>query len=110
MFRKSLFAVAAFALMAFGVAGRAQAGPPCYYGGGHGHGGHYGGYHGGGHHSGYYGGGHHGYGYGHPRTVVRSYYGPAYSPYYGGYSGYGGYGPPRGGYYGGSGVSFSIGF
>ena len=78
MFRKGLFALAAMAVMALG-AGSASAGH-CYHGGGY---------------------------YGAPRTVVRSYYGPSYGPYYGGGPGYG---YPGGGYYGGSGVSFSIGF
>jgi hypothetical protein len=101
MFRKTLLAVA-LAVMAFGAAGSAEAGHG--HRGGHYHGGH-GGYYGGGpRYSSYYRGG---YGYGGPR-YRSSYYGPGYSPYYGGYGGYG-YGGPRG-YYGGSGVTFSIGF
>ena len=58
MLRKALFALAAFAAMAFGAAGKATADHGCYgpgYGGGYG--GHHGGYHGGGYYGGGYGGG-----------------------------------------------------
>lgn len=97
MVRKSLFALIALAAVGFGAAGTAQADPGCHRGGYYGgyHRAYYGGY------GGYYGGP----GYGYPRTVVRSYYGPGYAPYYGPRYGY-----PRAGYYGGSGISFSIGF
>lgn len=83
------------------AAGSAKA-DHCYRGG---YGG-YGGFYGPPPRSAFYGGS----GYGYPRTVVRSYYGGGYGPYYGSYPGYNyGYGGPRG-YYGGSRVSFSIGF
>jgi hypothetical protein len=98
MLRKTLFALVALATLAGGAA--VAKADHCYRGGGH-----YGGYYGPPRHSAYYGSS---YGY-YPRS--RPYYGPSYSPYYGGYGGYRGYGygGPRG-YYGGSGVTFSIGF
>jgi hypothetical protein len=101
MFRKVLFAIAAMGLLGVG-AGTATA-DHCHHGG-------WGGFYGPPPRSSFYGG-YGGYGYGYPRTVVRSYYGSGYgSPYYGGHRGYGyGYGGPRS-YYGGSRVSFSIGF
>jgi hypothetical protein len=110
MIRKSLLALVALATLAGGAA----VANADHYHGGRGHGrGH--GYHGGGYYgpprSAYYGGG---YGYRpyYPRTVVRSYYAPAYPSYGYGYGGYGGYGysSPRPYYGTSSGISFSIGF
>jgi hypothetical protein len=108
MFRKTLLAVAAVAALGFGALGGASDasahGPRGgYYGGGPSYSRGYGQGHGG-----YYRGGHGGYP-GHS----RGYYSRGYVPYhgYGGYGGRGGYGygSPRG-YYGGSGITFSIGF
>jgi hypothetical protein len=103
MLRKSLFAlVAVFTFV--GSASFASA-DHCYRGGGGRYYGGYGGFYGPPPRSVYYGGN---YGY-YPRSGVRAYYGPSYGPvYYSGYRGYG-YGGPRGNY-GGSGISFSIGF
>jgi hypothetical protein len=101
MLRKSLFALVAVVTLAGGAA--VANADHCYRGGGY-YGGYGGGYYGAPRQSVYYGGG-----YGHYPRSVRSYYGPSYGPgYSSGYRGYG-YGGPRG-YYGGSGVTFSIGF
>lgn len=101
MLRKSLLALVAVVTLAGGAA--VANADHCYRGGGY-YGGYGGGYYGAPRQSVYYGGG-----YGHYPRSVRSYYGPSYGPgYSSGYRGYG-YGGPRG-YYGGSGVTFSIGF
>jgi hypothetical protein len=104
MFRKMLLALVAIGAFGVGMGlnSTAQAGHGWHKGHhGHHHHHHHGHHHGHGHYHGY-----RGYGYGGP-VVIRSYYGPRYSPYYagyyGGYPGYG-YGYPR------SGFSFSIGF
>lgn len=103
MLRKSLFALAALATLAFGSANSAVAGGWCGHGGygHHGGGGYHASYYGG---SSYYGGGYgggYGYGYGGPVVVRRAYYpAPVYAAPYPSYPRYGGRG----------GVSVSFGF